>query len=157
MRLVIGRSPVLGAFYALIDVVANQVIGLLWRSPLDQDGCVCFPGSDNLAGGGGHTCEQTDLFIRLLLEKKAEKRKGWKQTFELLSLDRSSRLRRLAAAVHIGRQNSEPVLFALCQIKHGVAGRSDGDLSVDTLPRSTLRQALRTRGDKGQLLELFSI
>lgn len=95
-------------------------------------------------------------FIRLLLENKPEKAKGWKHTFELLRLDGSGRLRRLTAAVHIGRQNSEPVLFALCQIKHGVAGRSDGDLSVYALPRSTFLQALRRRRD-GTLFTMLCI
>lgn len=70
-----------------------------------------------------------------------------RRTFELLCLDGSGGLRGLAAAVHIGRQNSKPVLFALGQIKYGVTGRSDGDLSVHTLPGSALLQALQRRAE----------
>lgn len=71
-----------------------------------------------------------------------------RHTFEFLCLDGSGRFGRLAASVHVGRQNSEAILFALCQIKHGVTGRSNGDLSVYTLPRTALLQTLQRRREE---------
>lgn len=75
MGFVIGRSPGFGSFHTLIDVVANQIVGLFWRSPLDEDRCVCFPGSNHLTGSGGHTCKQTHLSPGCCWEKNQTKEK----------------------------------------------------------------------------------
>lgn len=55
VRFVIGRHPVLGPVHTLIDVVANKIVGFLWRSPLDEDRGVCFPGCNHLTGSRWHT------------------------------------------------------------------------------------------------------
>lgn len=55
VRFVIGRHPVLGPVHTLIDVVANKIVGFLWRSPLDEDRGICFPGCNHLTGSRWHT------------------------------------------------------------------------------------------------------
>lgn len=65
-----------------------------------------------------------------------------KWTFELQGFNRSSRLWGLAGSIDIGSKNSELVLFALWQVEDGITGRSNGNLSVDTLPRATVCHAL---------------
>lgn len=149
----IGRDPVLGPLHTLIDVVANQIVGFLRWSPLDEDRSVCFPGGDHLTGSRGHTCKQHHLLSHCCRKtcrrvRRGQRRSGQRHTFEFLCLDGSGRFGWLAASVHVGRQNSEPILFALCQIKHGITGRSNGDLSVYTLPRSALLQTLQRRREQ---------
>lgn len=58
VRFVIGWHPVLGAFHTLVDVVANQIVGFLRRSPLDENGRVGFPGSNHLTRSRRYTWEQ---------------------------------------------------------------------------------------------------
>lgn len=144
VRFVIGWHPVLGTLHTLVDVVANQIVGFLWRRPLDQDGGVRLPRSNHLTGSGRDTWGQE-------FQSNSESDScrahvcSFTATFELLSLNRSSRLWRIAVSIDIGRQNSELILFALRQVKDCVTRGSNGDLSIDTLPGPAIKLALRER------------
>ena len=63
-------------------------------------------------------------------------------TFECLGLDEFRWFGWLTGTVHVGGQHSELVLFALGQVKHGIARRSDGHLCVHALPCSGADLAL---------------
>lgn len=58
VRFVIGWDPVFGPLHTLINVVANQIVGFLWRSPLDEDRGVCLPGSNHLTWSRWNTWKQ---------------------------------------------------------------------------------------------------
>lgn len=77
-------------------------------------------------------------------------------TFELLSLDGSSRLWRLTVSIDIGRQNSELILFTLRQVKDCIARGSNGDLSVYTLPGTAVKLTLGERNKGRESKQLSS-
>lgn len=151
--LVIGWHPVLGTLHTLVNVVANQIVGFLWRRPLDEHRRVRFSRSNHLTGSRRHTWEQ---------DFQSNSKSQWAHvrdittTFELLSLDGSSRLWRLTVSIYIGRQDSELILFALRQVKDCVARRSNGDLSIDTLPGTTVQLTLGERERESKQLSNYT-
>lgn len=79
----------------------------------------------------------------------------WRQTFEFLSLNRSSWLWWLTGPINVGRQNSELILFSLCQVKDSITRRSNRDLGVNALPCATVCHALWRDGDMEASLFTF--
>lgn len=138
----ISWCPVFRPSHTLVNVIPNQVVGVLWRSPLDEDRGVCFSCCNNLTRSRRYTCgeqkQREKKRLRPILKmnhltcKKSEA--GGRQTFELKSLNQFSWLWWLAGPMHVGRQNSEFVFFSFRQVKDGITGRSNGHLGVNTLP-----------------------
>lgn len=54
--LVVAGEPFLGSHHAAVDVVANQVVEVFGRLPLDKDRRLGVPGGDHLARSRGHAC-----------------------------------------------------------------------------------------------------
>lgn len=53
---VVAGEPLLGSDHTAIDVVANQVVEMFGRLPLDKNGRLGVPGGDDLARSRRDTC-----------------------------------------------------------------------------------------------------